>query len=291
MIQITDMTLSCLDDYDPSAAQLHRLLELLMQVGTDCIELSVKAYQTMGALPCEGRFMLRCEDLSDVQDYPHFFRYVCRKTGRAAAANVVSEVQANDICEINFLNQFFCLENIRIRGLDDILLHDYPVAFGSIRKTVKGKVQLCPEDKYGCATAIAVEWILQGGRDVVASFAGIGGFAPLEEVIMALHIAIRYRPNMDASVFPAIRRMIEEITGERIHANKPIIGEKIFDMEAGIHADAIAKNPLTYEPFRPELVGNSRTLVIGKHSGRNALLIKMKELGLPAEGVDTNALL
>lgn len=291
MIQITDMTLACLDDYNPSGEQLRKLCGLLLRVGSDWLELSVRAYEAMGSLPEQGKYLLRCHDLAQTQRYPPFSRYVLRKTGIAAPANVLEEVRVNDICELNFLNQFFSLENVRIRGLDDLLTHDYPAAFSTISAAVKGKVQLCPENEYDCATAIAVEWMLQGGRELAASFAGVGGVAPLEEVLIALHVVARYRPTLSVAVFADIRRLMEEITGQRVHPNKPVIGEAIFDMEAGIHADGIAKNPLTYEPFRPELVGGNRRLVVGKHSGSNAVVLKMKELLLPPSGIDPKTLL
>lgn len=291
MIQITDMTLACLDDYNPTGEQLRRLCGLLLRVGSDWLELSVRAYEAMGDLPEQGKYLLRCHSLAQTQRYPQFSRYVLRKTGLAAPANVLEEVRVNDICELNFLNQFFSLENVRIRGLDDVLAHDYPAAFSSIRGAVKGKVQLCPENEYDCATAIAVEWVLQGGREIAASFAGMGGVAPLEEVLIALHITARYRPTLSVAVFADIRRLMEEITGQRVHPNKPVIGEAIFDMEAGIHADGIAKNPLTYEPFHPELVGGNRRLVVGKHSGSNAMMLKLNELKLDPSGIDPKALL
>lgn len=291
MIQITDITLACLDEFNPTGEQLRRLCGLLLCIGSECIELSVRSYEAMGELPEQGKYLLRCHSLAEAQRYPQFSRYVLRKTGLAAPANVLEEVRANDICELNFLKQFFALENVRIRGLDDLLMHDYSSAFSTIRGAVKGRVQLCPENEYDCATAIAVEWALQGGRELAASFAGIGGVAPLEEVLIALHVAARYRPTLSVAVFADIRRLIEEITGQRVHPNKPVIGEAIFDMEAGIHADGIAKNPLTYEPFRPELVGGNRRLVVGKHSGGNAVVLKMRELALPPSGIDPKALL
>jgi len=38
------------------------------------------------------------------------------------------------------------------------------------------------------------------------------------------------------------------------------------------------KDPLTYEPYPPELVGNRRRLTIGKHSGKAIIRFKIKSL-------------
>ncbi|MEM4643267.1 MAG: hypothetical protein QXY51_01410, partial [Candidatus Bathyarchaeia archaeon] len=36
--------------------------------------------------------------------------------------------------------------------------------------------------------------------------------------------------------------------------------------------------PWTYEPYPPELVGNTRRITIGKHSGKNVIKYKIKEV-------------
>jgi isopropylmalate/homocitrate/citramalate synthase len=59
-----------------------------------------------------------------------------------------------------------------------------------------------------------------------------------------------------------------------------VVGANAFAHEAGIHQDGIIKNPLTYEIISPEAVGvPSRSLVLGKHSGRHALRQTLEDLG------------
>ena len=82
------------------------------------------------------------------------------------------------------LSQYGNLQNIRIVGFDDILNHDYITAFSNLRKKINGKIELCPENRYCSATAIAVEWILYGEQDIAVSFTGIGSKACLEEVMI-----------------------------------------------------------------------------------------------------------
>ena len=52
-----------------------------------------------------------------------------------------------------------------------------------------------------------------------------------------------------------------------IPPNKAIVGKYAFSHESGIHTHGVLRDPRTYEPFQPELVGNSRRLTIGKQSG------------------------
>jgi len=291
LIRLTDITLSCLDVYDPTGEQLSQLCGLLLNIGADYTELSVKAFRKMGALPPGGRYILRCESIMQAREYPQFGTYVCHRTGRCAPAGLISEIQVNDIREIPLLNRYGSLQSVRIRGLDDVLSHDYKPAFHALRQSFPGRVQLCPENRYHCATAIAVEWLLDGGNEAAASFAGIGGYAAIEEVLMALRLEIRRKPNFDFSILPGIKALIEEITKEPVPARKPVIGEDIFLVEAGIHVDGIIKNPKIYEPYQPELVGNARRLVLGKHSGKASVRLKMKELSLPEASADVAKLL
>src|SRR5437879_4600585 len=65
------------------------------------------------------------------------------------------------------------------------------------------------------------------------------------------------------------------------------VGANTFAQEAGIHQDGIIKNPETYEIISPEMVGvPARSLVLGKHSGRNALQVSLRELGYEASDAE-----
>ena len=94
--------------------------------------------------------------------------------------------------------------------------------------------------------------------------------------------------NKDFNVDTGIRtteiyptsQLLTEITGKAVQPNKPIVGQNAFAHEAGIHQDGVLKNPMTYEILTPNSVGiPSNQLVMGKHSGRNALNHRLQELG------------
>jgi methanogen homocitrate synthase len=44
--------------------------------------------------------------------------------------------------------------------------------------------------------------------------------------------------------------------------------------------DAVIEEPLTYEPFLPEMIGHQRRIVLGKHSGCRAVKAKLTECGI-----------
>ncbi|HOS41445.1 MAG TPA: alpha-isopropylmalate synthase regulatory domain-containing protein, partial [Spirochaetota bacterium] len=65
-----------------------------------------------------------------------------------------------------------------------------------------------------------------------------------------------------------------------VQPNKAIVGANAFAHESGIHQDGLLKNAMTYEIMRPEDVGITKsTLVLGKHSGRHAVVTRLADLG------------
>src|SRR2546426_7152095 len=144
-------------------------------------------------------------------------------------------------------------------------------------------------DDLGLAVANSLAAIRAGVRQIECTINGIGeraGNASLEEVVVAL--AVR-KESFGVStgirleeLFPT-SRLLSEITGAQVAPNKAVVGANAFAHEAGIHQDGIIKNPLTYEIISPQTVGvPNRSLVLGKHSGRNALRMTLKDLGYEA---------
>jgi 2-isopropylmalate synthase len=79
----------------------------------------------------------------------------------------------------------------------------------------------------------------------------------------------------------ATSSLLSEITHVPVPPNKAVVGANAFAHEAGIHQDGILKNPLTYQVISPEAVGvPAHRLVLGKHSGRNALRARLANLGI-----------
>ena len=86
--------------------------------------------------------------------------------------------------------------------------------------------------------------------------------------------------GFDISKFCELSKLVETLTHMNIPYNKPIVGKNIFRHESGIHVDAVIEEPLTYEPFLPELIGHKRKIVLGKHSGCRAVRAKLNECGI-----------
>ena len=148
-------------------------------------------------------------------------------------------------------------------------------------------------DDLGLAVANSLAAVRAGVRQIECTVNGIGeraGNASLEEVVVALAVrkesfGVTTGIRLD-QLFPA-SRMLTEITGAQVAPNKAVVGANAFAHEAGIHQDGIIKNPQTYEIISPQTVGvPNRSLVVGKHSGRHALRLTLKDLGYEASDTE-----
>jgi len=138
----------------------------------------------------------------------------------------------------------------------------------------------------GLAVANSIAGLEAGARQVECTINGIGeraGNASLEEIVMAMRVRadqMPYDTGVHSEQLYPCSRLLTEITGAAVQANKAIVGRNAFAHEAGIHQDGVIKNPLTYEIMTPQSVGVPESkLVLGKHSGRHALGLKCQQLG------------
>lgn len=276
MIRILDSTIAMLKNYMITREQLYLFCDLMKKIGIVDIEISKTAYETMSILPEGFRFYLHLEPYENVNQFMGIHRFIFRQ--EANYENGICELQINDIRELIKLKNFINIPMIRIVGLDNLMITHYEQVMSDITSLLKNSyINFCPENEFGCASALASMWILLGGTDITTSFANYGNRAATEEVLMTLRIAARYKPNQDFSVFPRIKTLLEEITKIPMIQSKPLLGEEIFYVESGVHVDGILKNPSNYEAYEPKSVGLDTKIVIGKHSGRSSLLQKLKD--------------
>jgi len=138
----------------------------------------------------------------------------------------------------------------------------------------------------GLAVANSLAGVIAGARQVECTINGLGeraGNAALEEVVMALRTrqdAMPFTTGIRTEVITRASRLVSTITGFVVQPNKAIVGANAFAHESGIHQDGMLKHAQTYEIMTPESVGLTQSkLVMGKHSGRHAFRVKLKELG------------
>jgi len=134
-------------------------------------------------------------------------------------------------------------------------------------------------NRYGMATANSLAAMRHGAVGIIAAVAGIDGGTPWEEAAGAREFLLGQGNLLAKDMVPRCRRVADFFQRE-IALNKPILGDNIFAHESGIHVDGVIKNPVLYEPFRPEQIGQKRRIILGTHSGRAAVACQLEQLGL-----------
>ena len=217
------------------------------------------------------------------------------------AKNFVAEVEfsAEDAgrTELEFLCEAcqIAIDNgATVLNLPDTVGYAVPEEYGAMFRRVREHLgdpdhvvlsAHCHDD-LGLAVANSLAAVRAGVRQIECTVNGIGeraGNAALEEVAVALAVrkdSFGVATNLKLNELYKSSRLLTEITGAHVAPNKAVVGANAFAHEAGIHQDGIIKNPLTYEIISPEAVGvPSRSLVLGKHSGRHALRQTLEGLG------------
>lgn len=139
------------------------------------------------------------------------------------------------------------------------------------------------------AVSNSIAAVQAGCLQVQGTINGIGercGNANLCSVMPALHFKMNRSFNAAARIgkMTELSRFVSEVSNIPHRKNLPYVGQSAFAHKGGVHVSAVMKNARTYEHIQPELVGNSRRVLVSDLSGKSNVLFKAKELdvNLPA---------
>jgi 2-isopropylmalate synthase len=181
-----------------------------------------------------------------------------------------------------------------VLNIPDTTGYSVPAQYGAlicdIRQKVPGigraTVSVHCHDDLGMAVANTLAGVLNGARQVECTMNGIGeraGNAALEEVVMALATRADYfgvHTGIDTRELFRTSRMVADLLGFPVPANKAIVGGNAFSHSSGIHVDGFLKERQTYEIIRPEDVGIPESrVVLTARTGRAGLRDRLKKLG------------
>lgn len=126
-------------------------------------------------------------------------------------------------------------------------------------------------------TLMAVEGGVSLVQGVLLGFGERTGNANLSTVIADLELksGMKCLPEGKiAELTPTVRR-IAEIANISLDNGMPYVGTNAFAHKAGMHIDAVTKNPLSYEHVPPESVGNERVFLMSEVAGRSLIIEKI----------------
>lgn len=158
--------------------------------------------------------------------------------------------------------------------------------FSHMRKLVSTPFSAHIHNDFGLGLINAITALSSGANHVCTTINGWGeraGNVPLEQLVISLKVLYKKDLGIDTPKLWELSEMVSNFTGLSIPNMHPLIGSNAFTHESGIHVAAILENPLTYESIPPELVGNTRNLVFGKHTGKHIIKQLLDDYGIDAD--------
>ncbi len=186
-------------------------------------------------------------------------------------------------------------------NIPDTTGYSLPEAFGARIKSLSDNVigienviiSVHTHNDLGMATALALEGVKNGARQIECTINGLGeraGNTALEEVVMAIKMHGDELDGHTDIVTPELTRashLVSRITGMNVQANKAIVGANAFAHSSGIHQDGVLKARDTYEIIDPADVGAAGSeIILSARSGHAALRHRLGELGYTFEDAE-----
>ncbi len=185
-------------------------------------------------------------------------------------------------------------------GCDCVVLCDtnggtLPEEIKQITEAVAQKIPLLSDrlgvhvhNDSGMAVASTVSAVRAGASLIQVTLNGWGercGNADLFSVVPNLQLKLGYDCIDDISNLYEQAHRAAEIINVKLNEYSPYVGKNAFSHKAGVHIDAVEKNPRSYEHVAPELIGNEHRYMLSEVSGKAAVMAKLGKL-LPKLGCD-----
>jgi len=181
--------------------------------------------------------------------------------------------------------------------VDSIHPYSIPKMIIDLKEIGVKNIETHVHDDFGLGVATSLAGFWYGANWCSLTFLGIGeraGNSELEKILLFLEYRLEGFNKYNLGCLTEFSRYIENELGVRVPRNKSVVGKNVFTHESGIHTAGVIKNPFTYEPYPPDLVGATRQLMIGSSSGTEVIRFKIEEslkeilhLELKVEKTDT----
>ncbi len=267
-----------------------REIRLSADLGVDLLELSIPVsdQQIERKLDRDRRFVLDtiARHVRLAGDLGLRVSVGCEDASRADKEflyQVAEQVQASGAERIRFADTVGIMEPF---GVLEVI--------GDLRAMVDIHIEMHAHDDLGLATANTLAAIRAGATHVNTTVNGLGeraGNAPLEEVAMGMQKLYGLDSGIDLTRIGPVSQLVEQASGRPVGWQKSIVGEGVFTHEAGIHVDGLLKDPANYQALDPREVGRELRIVLGKHSGRKAVVQAYGNLGIQLDALEAELLL
>ncbi len=154
-----------------------------------------------------------------------------------------------------------------------------------VRQQISSPLGIHAHNDSGCAVGNSVTAVIEGCSLVQGTVNGYGercGNADLCSIIPNLQLKLGYSciSSQQLQKITEVSRFVSEIVNVIPNDHQPYVGYSAFAHKGGIHASAVSRKSSTYEHISPDLVGNTRRILISELAGKSSVLNKMSELKL-----------
>jgi 2-isopropylmalate synthase len=154
------------------------------------------------------------------------------------------------------------------------------------------KIDLHCHNDYGLALANTLAGVRGGADCIHTTVNGMGertGIPDLSETVVALNNLCGETQYQLKELLP-LSSYVEKVSGFFLAPNKPVSGLNAFSHKSGVHTNGVLKDPRTYEPFDPALLGRERRIVIDKYTGKLAVTTRLEEYGISVSAQELEAI-
>lgn len=205
---------------------------------------------------------------------------------------VFVSISAEDVgrTEISFLQEYARI--VQEAGADRLRLSDtigilspkkYSEIISAIKSAASIDLQSHAHNDFGLAVANTLSAIESGVKYFHVTVNGIGeraGMPDFGQVVMSLKNFYGVDLKLQLDELTSLSELVSKFYKVPLYPWHPIVGKNVFSHESGIHVNGTIGNTSTFEPFSPEIVGGKRRIIIGKHSGKNAIKHVLEKNGV-----------
>ena len=164
------------------------------------------------------------------------------------------------------------------------LTHEISAIVTEVKQKVTAPIGIHSHNDSELAVANAIAAVEAGAVHVQGTINGYGercGNANLCSVIPNLQLKLGYQcvPEKQMANLSTLSKFVSELGNLTPDNKQPYVGKSAFAHKGGIHVSAVIKNEQTYEHIKPEMVGNSRRVLVSDLSGKSNVTYKSEELG------------
>ena len=164
---------------------------------------------------------------------------------------------------------------------------------------LKKPVEIHCHQDFGLGVANTIYALAAGASVAQTTVTGVGeraGNVPMEDVVMSLLCLYGVNLGIRTEKLCEVSRFVLERAKVTIPPNRPIVGDRLYQVESGIIAGwvrlARRQHPLEYVPFAPDLVGQKPvSIVLGKNSGPPSIEEWCEKLGVKCSEEERMAML